>query len=80
MNSLCEIFLKAQSNTTINLEKNKVYDVYPEDSFILDGYFCSNTAKKDENPTGRRFTGVFLKDMKDIVIDGNGAKSSFTAK
>lgn len=74
MNNLCEIILKTHSNSSITLEKNKVYHVYPEDSFKLTGYYCSNTAKKDENPTGQRNTAIFLKDMKDIVIDGNGAK------
>ncbi|MBE6802202.1 MAG: hypothetical protein E7530_04910 [Ruminococcaceae bacterium] len=74
MNELSSLILNIKNGETLTLGKGRVYDVSEDDSFILDGYFCSNTAKKDENPTGKRFTGVFLKDMKDIVIDGNGAK------
>ncbi len=74
MNELSSLFLSIKNGETLTLEKGRVYHVFQEDSFTLDGYFCSNTAKKDENPTGKRFTAVFLKDMKDIVIEGNGAK------
>ena len=74
MNELSSLVAEIKNGNTLTLEKNKVYHISQDDSFALEGYFCSNTAKKDENPTGRRFTGVFLKDMKDIVIDGNGAK------
>ncbi len=74
MNSLCEKFLNAQNNTTITLEKNKIYDVYQDDCFELTGYFCSNTARKDENPSGLRYSAIYLNGMKDMVIDGNGAK------
>ena len=73
MNDLSGIFLKVNDNETIVLEKNKVYDVRQDDSFCLKGYYCSNTAKKDENPDGTRYTAIFLKDKKNITIDGNGA-------
>lgn len=74
MNELSKFFLNINDGENITLENNKTYHVFQDNSFSLDGYFCSNTAKKDENPTGKRLTGIFLKDMKDIVIDGNGAK------
>lgn len=74
MNELSSLIADIKNGNTLTLEKDKVYHISQDDSFTLEGYFCSNTAKKDENPTGKRFTGVFLKDMKDIVIDGNGAK------
>lgn len=73
MNELSELFLKVNDNETVVLEKNKVYDVRQDDSFCLMGYYCSNTAKKDENPDGIRFTAVFLKDKKNVTVDGNGA-------
>ena len=73
MNRLSEIFLNAKSNENIVLEKNTVYNVRQDDSFLLTGYYCSNTAKKHENPDGTRRTAVYLKDKKNITIDGNGA-------
>lgn len=73
MNELSELFFKINDNETIVLEKNKVYDVRQDDSFCLTGYYCSNTAKKDENSDGTRYTAIFLKDKKNITIDGNGA-------
>ena len=74
MNDFCNLFVDVQNGSTITLEKNKTYHVYQDDSFTVDGYYCSNTAKKDENPTGLRYSAVFLKDKKNIVIDGNGAE------
>ena len=74
MNEFCELFLHVNNHSTITLEKNKTYHVYQDDSFTVDGYYCSNTAKKDENPAGLRFSAIYLKGMKDIVIDGNGAE------
>lgn len=73
MNELSELFLKVNDNETIVLEKNKVYDVRQDDSFLLTGYYCSNTAKKDENPDGTRYTAILLKNKRNITIDGNGA-------
>ena len=73
MNELSELFLKVNDNETVVLEKNKVYDVRQDDSFLLTGYYCSNTAKKEENPYGTRYTAILLKNKKNITIDGNGA-------
>lgn len=74
MNEICEIFENAKSNSTITLEKEKTYHIYQDDCFELTGYYCTNTARHNENPSGRRFTALYLKDMKDITIEGNGAK------
>ncbi len=74
MNEFCNIFIDLKDDSTITLEKNKTYHVYQDDSFTVNGYYCSNTAKKDENPTGLRYTAIYLKGKKDIVIDGNGAE------
>lgn len=73
MNELSTLFLNAENSKTIVLEPNKVYDVRQDDSFLLENYYCSNTAKKNENPNGTRYTAIYLKDKKDITIDGNGA-------
>ncbi len=72
MNGLSKIFLDIKDGETVVLE-NRTYHVSQEDSFVKTGYFCSNTAKKHENPDGTRFSAIFLKDKKNITIDGNGA-------
>lgn len=73
MNELSSLFLNISDGETVVLEKNRIYDVRQDDSFFKEGYFCSNTAKKHENPNGYRHAAIFLKDRKNIVIEGNGA-------
>lgn len=73
MNELCKMFLNIENGETVVLEKDKTYHVRQDDSFEMYNYFCSNTAKKHENPDGLRRTAIFLKDKKNITIDGNGA-------
>ncbi len=72
-NELCNLFLNINDNENLTLEKGKVYHIRQDDSFEFEGYYCTNTAKRDENPNGLRRTAMFLKDKKNIVIDGNGA-------
>lgn len=72
MNELSNIFLSVKNGDTVILE-NKVYHVRQDDSFEFEGYYCSNTAKIDENPNGLRRTAIYLKNKKNITIDGNGA-------
>ncbi len=74
MNELSKLFFTVKNGDTITLEGGKTYHVYQDSALTLEGYFISNTAKRDENPTGMRYTAIFLKDKKDITIDGNGAK------
>lgn len=73
MNGLCNIFVNISDGETVTLEKNKVYDVRQDDSFCLTGYFCTNTAKRHENPDGARSVAVYLKNKRDVLIDGNGS-------
>lgn len=73
MNELSNIFLKINDGEKILLEKDKIYDVRQDDAFELTGYYCSNTAKKHENPDGLRRVAIYLKDKNNIQIDGNGA-------
>ena len=54
-------------------EKNKIYDVRQDDSSFLNGFYCSNTAKKHENPDGTRYSALYLDGKKNITIEGNGA-------
>ena len=70
MNDLSKFFLNLNDGETVVLEKNKTYDVRPEDSYYKEGFFCSNTAKKHENPNGYRYAAIFMQGRKNIVIDG----------
>lgn len=74
MNELSSLFLNVKDGETITLEKGKVYHAFPEDSFEKRGFFCSNTAKRHENPEGLKFSAIFLDSKKDVTIDGNGAE------
>ncbi len=73
MNDFCNLIVNIKDNETVVLEKNKTYDVRQDDSFSLKGFFCSNTAKKHENPDGTRYSALYLDGKKNIAIDGNGA-------
>ncbi|MCR5782770.1 MAG: hypothetical protein K6G90_08565, partial [Clostridia bacterium] len=68
MNELSILFRDIQNGACVRLEKHAVYHVRPEDSFALTGYYCTNTAAKDENPDGGRNVAVFLKDIRDVTI------------
>ena len=72
MNELSMLFSDINDGEKISLSR-KTYHVRQDDSFIEKGYFCSNTAKRHENPDGIRYSAVFMKDRKNITIDGNGA-------
>lgn len=72
-NELCNLFLNINDNENLTLEKGKVYHIMQDDSFEFEGYFCTNTAKRHENPKGLRRTAMYLNNKKNIVIDGNGA-------
>ena len=54
MNEFIEKILNIKDGTTLSLEKDKVYHVYDDDWIFLEGYYCSNTATKQENPNGFR--------------------------
>lgn len=64
----------AKNGDTITLPKNKTIDFWSDDCKRVYGYHFSNTASYEENPNGERPTALFLKDKKNIVIDGNGCK------
>lgn len=73
MNELSELFLNINDGDTVVLEKDKIYHVRQDDSYELYDYYCTNTAKKHENPDGSRRTAIYLKNKKNITIDGNGS-------
>ena len=73
MNELSSLFVNIKDGKTVTLQKDKIYHVRQDDSFEHTGYFCSNTAKRHENPKGLRRSAVYLDKKKNITIDGNGA-------
>ncbi len=73
MNELSNIFKSIKNNEEVKLKDGVIYDVRQDDSFSLTGYFCTNTARKSENRNGQRNVAIYLKNKKNIVIDGNGA-------
>lgn len=73
MNELSELFLQIKDGDTLTLDAGKTYHVWQDDSFVLEGYYCSNSARQHENPTGLRYTGLFLKDKRNVTLEGNGA-------
>lgn len=73
MNELSILFNSIKSDEKITLKENYIYDVKQDDSFDLTGYYCTNTARKSENKNGQRYVAIYLKNKKNIVIDGNGA-------
>ena len=73
MNELRALFENIPSGTAVTLETGKIYHAYQDDCFHLTGYYCTNTAKPHENPTGERFAAIYLKGRKNITVDGNGA-------
>ncbi len=73
MNDLAKLFTEVKDGRTVVLEKDRIYHIRQDDSLVLKGFFCSNSAKFDENPEGTRYTAVYLNNKKNVVIDGNGA-------
>ena len=73
MNEFCKLVSGITDNSVITLEKNKIYDVRQDDSFYLEGIFCTNTAKQHENPLGKRYPALYLEGKRNITLDGNGA-------
>ncbi len=69
-----EVLANAEDNSVIKLERSERFDVYQDDAITVEGYHFSNTASLEENPKGTRPTFIYLKDKKNIVIDGNGSE------
>lgn len=63
----------AGGNVTIEFEKGKQYEIYPETAYHNMNYYISNAATKSENPNGERWSAIFMKDMENITVEGNDA-------
>ncbi len=72
MNELVTLFQNIKAGEHVRLER-KIYHAYQDDCFYVTGYYCSNTASYEENPNGERFAAIYLKEVDNVVIDGNGA-------
>lgn len=55
------------------------YDFYPEEATRVP-YFITNTASEAENPDITKTIGIYLKDVRDLTIDGVGALFVFHGK
>lgn len=73
MNELSLVFKVLKNGETVALKENYLYDVKQDNSFNLTGYYCTNTARRNENKNGQRYVAIYLKNKKNITIDGNGA-------
>lgn len=63
---------EGEQKIIIEFEKGQ-YDVWPETSIYNTGYYVSNSAPKELNPNGERWSALVLKNMKNVIIKGNDA-------
>lgn len=73
MDEICRLCADISDGGVLVLKHGKTYHVRQDNAFCLDGFYCSNSAKQHENPTGRRYTALYLQGKKHVTIDGNGA-------
>ena len=57
--------------TTLVFEKG-TYDLYPE-SGVKAQYYISNSASKSDSPEQLKTIGMYLKNIDNLTIEGNGA-------
>ncbi|PGH37884.1 MAG: alpha-1,3-galactosidase A, partial [Candidatus Nephrothrix sp. EaCA] len=48
------------------------YDLYPE-SGVKAQYYISNSASKSDSPEQLKTIGMYLKNIDNLTIEGNGA-------
>lgn len=58
----------------LEFEKDKVYHTYPETSYYNKGYYISNSQDEADNKRGERWTALYLQEMSNVTIEGNGAE------
>lgn len=64
---------RVKGPVTLEFEAGKEYEVWPETAYYNTGYYITNTVIKQDNPDGERWSAIYLKDMDDVTIDGNGS-------
>ena len=62
------------SNDSIILDKEEEFHVFSDESKVVNGYNFSNTSSIEENPLGTRPVFIYLKDKKNVTIDGHNSK------
>ena len=68
-----EICLNVENGQIIRLNGERI-DVYSDSCQKVYGYPFSNTATKRENPDGERPVLIYMKNKKNVRIDGGGAE------
>jgi len=69
---------RTQKQSVINFPKGR-YDFWP-DNATETGYYISNTSSENEVPVKKQKVGLFLKGMKNVIIEGNGSVFVFHGK
>ncbi|WP_175635892.1 right-handed parallel beta-helix repeat-containing protein [Pedobacter ghigonis] len=69
---------KGQTNTVLNFPKGR-YDFWP-DSAAETHYYISNSSSEVEFPVKKQRVGLYLKDLKNVTIEGNGSVFVFHGK
>jgi len=69
---------KNQSVSVLNFPKGR-YDFWP-DSATETNYYISNTSSEEEFPVKKQKVGLYLKDLKNVTLEGNGSVFVFHGK
>ena len=70
---LFEMIAALRDGETLTLKRGERYDIWQDSCTVLKDYYASNTVTRDENPMGMHRVALFLRNRRNIVIDGNGA-------
>ncbi len=68
-----KLCMEAKDGSVIKLDKAERFDVWSDDTLVVEGYHFSNTASMEENGKGIRPVFLYMKDKKNVVVDGNGS-------
>ena len=69
-------FNELNNNEVFKLE-NKTYDIKKDECTFISHFYCTNSGSPKHNPNGEKHAFIYLKDKKNIVIDGQGARVIF---
>jgi hypothetical protein len=69
---------KSQPASVLNFPKGR-YDFWP-DSATETHYYISNTSSEEEFPVKKQKVGLYLKDLKNVTLEGNGSVFVFHGK
>lgn len=69
---------KGQPKSVLNFPKGR-YDFWPE-SATETYYYISNTSSEEEFPVKKQRVGLYLKDLKNVTLEGNGSVFIFHGK